>query len=146
MVNLFQKRIAHLWDALMPGERWYKWGEEDEDSKQEILMFATDVSRDAFEEGVEWANKNPRWSCNMLENELHKRYPFPTVTKWRTGRDGDGDCAWQVRDGVTWYRSITGDGEWRKHASAETVIKARVDLGDFAGAALIADLAANPTE
>jgi len=78
-----------------------------------------------------------------------RRYPAPEPEKrWREIVAPDGVTRWQVRDGVVWYK--LGPREWQRHFCADGNVAAVIaDLAStkhYADAALLCDLAANPTE
>ena len=127
----------------MDTDRWGQWNEY-ETGDADIMRFATEIAREAFADGAHFGTTNPRATCGDMLEEVGKRYPFPKPeVKYRTaGPDTNGN-RWQVRDGITW---IFHNGEFRRHLPVGEVLNALTSLGKYHNVAIVAELAANPTE
>lgn len=151
MTKRFELHVAKCWDTLMPEERWTRWYEEaygehvDKLMANDVLRFATEIARTAYQDGVTLGVRSG--GCvfdEELERVLDKRYPLPKPeVKYRTaGPDSNGN-RWQVRDGITWFFH---NGEFRRHLPVGEVLNALTSLGEYHNVAIVAELAANPTE
>ena len=140
----FEQYVAKCWDTLMDADRWGQWNEY-ETGDADILLFATEIARTAFADGAQFGTTS-RWAtCGDMLKEVDKRYPLPKpVVEYRTaGPDSQGNC-WQVRDGIAWG-SAKG-AEFKRHIEVSKVLQAMSRLEQYGDVALLASLAANPTE
>ena len=145
MSTKFEKEVKRIWDNVMPNgeyDLWEKFTEENE--ARDLLQFATEIAREAFLAGVHMGADNPYVTVGEIMDEQNKRYPCPKVTKYRTSAPDSNGNRWQVRDGITW---LSRDyAEFHPHIAVKEVIAAMCNLNKYGDAALLADIAANPTE
>lgn len=140
----FEQYVAKCWNAGPAQNGWESW-EGCETGNTDIMRFATEIAREAFADGAHFGTNHPRATCGDALEELCKRYPLPKpVVKYRTaGPDSQGNC-WQVRGGITWW-SAKG-AEFKRHMEVSKVLEVMSSLERYGDVALLASLAANPTE
>ena len=144
MSTKFEQVVPRIWDNAMPEIRWSRWNSADKEDNEDIMRFATEIARTAFDAGSAWATLNEEWDSYDIKHELNKRYPFPKVTKYRTSAPDSNGNRWQVRGGITW---LSRDyAEFHPHVAVKEVIAAMSNLNKYDDVALLADIAANPTE
>lgn len=64
-------------------------------------------------------------------------------TIYGTSKPDSNGYRWQVRDGVTWYRT-NRDRTFRKHADVQKVLNSMVSLKRYDDVAILAGIASNP--
>lgn len=139
----FEQYVAKCWDALMDADRWGQWNEY-ETGDADIMRFATEIARTAFADGADFGTNHPRATCGDMLKEVCKRYPLPKEVKYRTSAPDSNGNRWQVRDGIAWG-SAKG-AEFKRHIEVSKVLEAMSRLERYGDVALLASLAANPTE
>lgn len=148
MSKLLELRVRATWDTVMPEARWDRWDEGtdpefDAACNADMMKFAEEISRAAFQDGVFFGMKNPTGTNGDMQKEMDKRYG-PVKPKYRTSRRDSNGNRWQVRDGHTWV-SLSGR-EWIKHVAVADVIAAMARLERHDDIAILLEIVQNPTE
>lgn len=169
----FEEYVGKVWDNVMPSSAgWDRW-EEDAAYNVDIMRFAKEIAREAFADGARFGANYPHGTCGdmmvamdrpLIRVAMDKRYPLPNgprafphskhdwrvpcqhqpEVKYRTaGPDTNGN-RWQVRDGITWISH--NYKPFHRHIEVSEVLNALTSLGEYHNVAIVAELAANPTE
>lgn len=107
--------------------------------------FAAEVGNIAFIEGAAWCakvNGISGMTVGEVVKEANKRYSYEE-TDWRTSEQDSCGYEWQVRDGITWYRTRS-DRSFIKHVDVASVMSGMASCNEFDRIKILADIAANP--
>lgn len=142
----FEQYVAKLWDKTMPYERWETWDECDGmENNSDVLRLAATIARDAFKAGAYFGAERIGATVGDLEKEMDTRYPLPKPeVKYRTSAPDSNGNRWQVRDGMTWVSH--NYNPFHQHVPLTQVLEAMSRFEQYSDVALLAALAANPTE
>lgn len=143
MTTLLELRTRNAWNEYMPATRWTRWDDEEDDAlRADILRFAVEISRDAFQDGVFFGVNHPTGTNGDMQKEMDKRYAI-TKPQYRCSRRDSNGNYWQVRDGRTWVS--TELTKWVEHVEVEEVIGAMARLKKYDDIAILLDVVQNPT-